>query len=282
MSNKIWNEPNMKPKAFANADGGNGKGLWGQPTVQPQAFSNSADARVVHTSGNVGSNINSCGALVSKYQQLHADFTKAADMASKNAIGGQMRAILNEMHSAGCGEKSNTASFTGCGTAIASAPTGAPDLTSKCAGGVYYTWCSGAFQPRTCQSSPYTGGKTSAWSNPNGAMICALSMASMVQSSPVGNPVSSGMSSNTPACMTSVCTPSPVLSGTKTNVFNTSTPTCSCGKTDSFAIGVPAASAPSCAPASAAVTPPVATPPPAPAPYVKPTFWQWLSRGMKA
>ena len=278
----------MKPNAFANADGGNGSGLWGKPILQPQAFSNSDSGRVVHTSGNAGGN--SCGELVSKYQHLHTSFMSATDTASKNAIGGQMRAILNEMHSAGCGQKS-MASFTGCGTAIASAPTGAPDLTSKCAGGVYYTWCSGAFQPRTCQSSPYTGGKTCAWSNPNGAMICALSMASMVQSSPVGDnnasntnytPAASCTGSNVPACTSTVCASSPVQSNAKTNVFNTSTPMSSCGKTDSFAIGVPAASAPSCAPASAAVLPPAPPAPPAPAPYVKPTFWQWLSRVMKA
>jgi len=281
MSNKIWNEPNMKPNAFANADGGNAGGVWGMPTVHPHGFTDAnGRIRVVHTSGNV-QNESPCASLVGKYQTIHGKYTHEGNATAKSSYEGQMRAILNEMHKMGCGQGgNNSASFTGCGTAIASAPTGAPDLSSKCAGGVYYTWCSGAFSPRTCQTSPYTGGRTCAWSNPNAD---ALSIASMAQSNPVGDAPSMPMvNNNVAACVSSVCTPSPVQCSTKTNVFNTSTPMNSCGKTNSYAIGTPATLPHSCAPATAAVTPPVAASAPTPAPYVKPTFWEWLSRGMKA
>ena len=309
MSNRIWNEPTLKPNTFMNADGGNGAGLWGMPNLKPSAFmnadggdgaglwgmptvpagafnSNEGRIRIVHPSGVSSddsegrvrivrpSGVSDCGALVSRYQELHNTFANTTDSNAKDALSGQMRAVLNEMHRAGCGSK-GSASFTGCGTSIANAPTGSPDLSSKCAGGLYYTWCSGAFAPRTCQSSPYTGGKTCAWNNPSGGALCAIGAASMVQSSPVGNPSTLPIvNNNVPACTSTVCMPSPVLCSTKTNVLNTSTPMGNNnGKTNTTT---------SCVPAAAAPVVPAAPATPAPMPYVRPTFWQWLSRGMKA
>ena len=223
---KIWEQPTVKGKAFANADGNS------PAAVDPSP----------------------CNTLMMEYQNAHAAFVAAKDVNQKKNIEHQMRTILNQMREMGCGkDRGNTSSFTGtcCGDVTASNQT--PNTSSTCCGGVYGTLNSGAFSVNN-GISPFRGGVTCIWNNPNGAAaVCGVNCIVMA----------------------------PVCAGSPTQVMTSNVPSLTTNCT-AMTSCVPVAQAPSNAPSAAASVCTSAPAAPAPAPYVKPTFLQWIARGFKA
>ena len=223
--------------------------IWDTPKAHARAFKNAAG------DAPIAAPVSPCSLLMAKYHGLHTELSSVGMTATRAAaINQEMKTILNEMHNSGCGQSyQHSASFTGgCGGATITDTTQNVNTNSTCAGGVYRAWCAGAFQPYV-GSSAYVSGNTCVWNNPTAA-ICAMSAASSQQMSPV-------------CC------------GTSTNVMNTQ-PVPQGNSSTSPICCVPAASICNLGTPATAATAPIAVK--VSAPYIKPTFLQWLRNGMKA
>ncbi len=251
-SQNIWDSRSQS--AHSTWGGGDNSGDARIRIVRPSGVTDAG--RIVRPSGVA----EDCGALVSHYQTLHGHFMAEKDPQKKLMIDGQMRGILNHMHSMGCGQraegvtthKPNNAgqsSFTGsmCGM-------GADGLTNPMnmdsGGGMNDTFA--APNASTCV---FQGRTTKVWGNASDA-LCGVSTVDMVV---VNNgawgtevPVVPIMN-HIPSCTSTVCTPSAVCDTPNTNSM-----------TQGSTVALPSVPA---------------TPMPA---YVKPTFWQWIMNGMKA
>lgn len=225
--------------------------------VRPSGVTGEDASRIVRPSGVT----QDCGALVSHYQTLHGHLMAESNPERRSVIDGQMRAILNHMHSISCGGngQANQGSiavhspFTGTTCGIGAEGLTSP--TSMDSGAVM----NNVFVAHSASTDVFQGRKNDVWGSASDALcgVSAVDM-TMVDNGAWGTlmPIAPMAYNGIPLCSTTVCTPSPVCTSSDT-------------KSTAQDAGVILPDVP-------------ASKAPAPAPYVKPTFWAWLTNGMKA